>query len=596
MRFRNLKKWKSPEKCSGLVFFAQLLEELLFDFSIDTYKPSAMNTSLLCMEVWRTIKGVNDGIINKANVEHVCQELASNLKVDPVAKSLLSVDLDQALSIIQNKTKELQEIKTIIELIINEISLKKYKAKSEELLIKEIILNNNFSMIRILTRNYITTLINFGYHPKILAEEALSYFYRSDLEIKDSNAINGFIELFSKPRNNYIAIFRATKFFEVIASSCNSFDINVETDLSKITDLDNITNPDQIQLKDEFKLKKNYVYIIVNKIEALDCYSAREKACARIEMISILLTLFHHKEQPRWDEACLIYNIENKDVKISKKIINPMHKCIDLRPEKAVKKVNELLKEFSLSSTSFNKFNKSSLLHSLALKNDSKENQMINLWISLESLIPAKEKGCKIENISNALLPFLNINYLNNLIDRLVADILYWNKGALHATLKGIPGDSFRIKMGKLLALDDFLSQRETLIAKFKNFYLLENRFNYMVKVFSSPSTIVKLIDKHDKRVRWQLRRIYRARNSIIHDGKMPSYTGILIENTHAYIDSVMMIILQLASTPKKVISIDQTFSYIEMNYKAYYKNISKKELMLTNENIEEILFKFTKF
>ena len=37
MKFRTLKNWKDPQSQEGPVFFAQLLEELLFDYSLDTY-------------------------------------------------------------------------------------------------------------------------------------------------------------------------------------------------------------------------------------------------------------------------------------------------------------------------------------------------------------------------------------------------------------------------------------------------------------------------------------------------------------------------------------------------------------------------------
>ena len=40
----------------GFVFFLQRMDELLFDFTIDTYKPMALNTPYLCIELLKTIK------------------------------------------------------------------------------------------------------------------------------------------------------------------------------------------------------------------------------------------------------------------------------------------------------------------------------------------------------------------------------------------------------------------------------------------------------------------------------------------------------------------------------------------------------------
>ncbi|TOO76381.1 hypothetical protein CGH28_24905, partial [Vibrio parahaemolyticus] len=69
---------------------------------------------------------------------------------------------------------------------------------------------------------------------------------------------------------------------------------------------------------------------------------------------------------------------------------NQMHKCNDLKPSLASKKLQDFLSNFSLDKSSFSQFIRSSELHAQALKTDSEENQIINLWIAIESLIPPK--------------------------------------------------------------------------------------------------------------------------------------------------------------------------------------------------------------
>lgn len=75
MRFRNLKKWTAPDQSKELIYFAQLLEEMLFDYSLDTYKPSALNTSLLCREALYVIEDIESGVIKRPNLDHVLEEL-----------------------------------------------------------------------------------------------------------------------------------------------------------------------------------------------------------------------------------------------------------------------------------------------------------------------------------------------------------------------------------------------------------------------------------------------------------------------------------------------------------------------------------------
>lgn len=60
MRFRSTRKWDDITNSKGLLYFAQLIDELLFDYTIDAYKPSAMNTALLASEAYSTFKKVEE--------------------------------------------------------------------------------------------------------------------------------------------------------------------------------------------------------------------------------------------------------------------------------------------------------------------------------------------------------------------------------------------------------------------------------------------------------------------------------------------------------------------------------------------------------
>lgn len=102
MRFRNLKKWDNPADCSALVYFAQLLDEMLFDFSLDTYKASVMHTGLLCREAIQTIKDVELGNIKAPNVMHVTAELLANFEKDAVALALTPLPISAFQAVLQN--------------------------------------------------------------------------------------------------------------------------------------------------------------------------------------------------------------------------------------------------------------------------------------------------------------------------------------------------------------------------------------------------------------------------------------------------------------------------------------------------------------
>jgi hypothetical protein len=102
MKFRTLHKWDDIQGSKELIFFAQLVDELLFEFTLDTYKPSAMNTSLLVREAIQTYLAIEAGSIKSPNLKHVIDELCENIDKDMVAKSLLKVDLGEIKSTLKD--------------------------------------------------------------------------------------------------------------------------------------------------------------------------------------------------------------------------------------------------------------------------------------------------------------------------------------------------------------------------------------------------------------------------------------------------------------------------------------------------------------
>jgi len=586
MKFRYLDNWIDPTNSGSLVFFAQLLEEMLFDFTLDTYKPSALNTSLLCNEALLVIEDIENGVVKKPNLDHVLEELAENLKRDIVAHSLMTLDLNIVLSTLQNKTKSISERKVILELLWSQINMPDYRKMNEELLIDAIVEKNDKSLVRGLARSYVTSLKNYGFSSKWLHEKTIQYFYSQADNIPGNEAINGYIDLFKSQPKDYIAIFKASKIFKVTSGSCEQLNIVVS---------DAPEDYMQIIQNNNFLLDNQQTYVVVKRLKNEEEYSARESADNRMEIVQTLLTLFHHKEHPVWSDECLLIETGEMNEKIINRPINPMHKCIDLRAQKASKRLNSFISEFSMDEVSFPKFIRSAELHSLALSSDSKENQMINLWISLESLIPAEPSDkSTIENIIDSCTPFFTLNYINRLLDRLNGDMFNWNKYELNRALRGVDGVNFRSKLARLLVLDEYEHRRHKLDRTFRDFHLLRSRFFYLREVLLNPKSLLNTLESHKKRVGWQLRRIYRARNIIVHSGRTPMHTGALIENVHDYLDLIMSTLVSLASEGKIIHSVEQGFKYIEINCKAYQDNLKNITAEQYINDLDSAIFKLT--
>lgn len=583
MKFRSLHKWDNIATSYGLIYAAQLIDELLFEFTLDTYKPSAMNSCLLAKEAEAVIKSIEAGTIKKPNLKHVINELCDNLENDDVAQSLLSVDLSGIKAALKDPKSTDTSISATIDLLISQIPIQAYKLKNEEMLISEITGSQNPDKIRTLTRSYITTLLNFGFSARHLQEKSQNFFFYSPDRIHSNDAIQDYISIFNQDAEKFTLFYRAPKILNEFKAAGKRIGIEISNEIPEFSELLSLNG---------FKIAKDETYLKTETKNSKDPYTAKHIADMRIDQLQTLVGLYHHKKAPKKIIDCLIVN-DNGNIKKTSSSTNPMHKCHDHKPSVAAKKLAEFMEAFSMRNESFKKFNRSAELHALALSSESKENQMINLWIALESLIPNKniDSISQIEHVCDSILPFLNLGYINKLITRLLKDLLYWNSSLTKKNLKGIEGKDLSERLARLIALSEHNTEMNNLENSFNNFYLLTERFKYIKKLLSSPENVKGALDSHKTRVEWQIRRIYRARNTIVHDGVTPSYTSVLIENTHDYLDSIMNSLMKLASQKNTLDAIDQGFKMVDINYNAYYKNLSQKGLSFNKDNIHRLLF-----
>lgn len=580
LKYRSVQNWSNLHEIQGLLFFAQRLEEMLFDYTMDTYKAPALNSYLLCREALTLIYLIETNLIDKNNLSHVLEELKYTIGRDRVAKSLMDFDIDSYIEHIEPKHINIKKTKTRLKILLNQLTEDSYIDKTKSFLF-EAISENRKDDIFDYSRIFVTALLNFGYHPKYLYNISKQFFFYGNT-IDSNDKFYDFISSLNKNRTKYSIIFRADRLFSEIKDSCTSFGISI---------LDNPNEFSEYISRHNFKLSGDKVYLSANDIEAYDPFSARERANNALENIQKAFVLFHHKERVSWDDAALIVDSESGKSVISGAPISPMLKGIDMRPQKAASRLNTFLNDFTLNSHDkiFSVLN----LHGLAVSNDSLENQLLNIWICMETLAPsdANSSKSKINNIISKIKPALMLGYHSRLIDRLLLDFLLWNQTVFKKFLHRIDGDNTKYRLLFLLILPEYEALREDLKTEFQDFALLRNRFFKLSGLLSDTKKIRKNLLRHEQRVECQIRRIYRTRNLIVHSGSIPSYANILVENAHDYLDTLLSEIIALASDGFRANTLNECFDIMQMNYEKHMKFLNNEKVVCNKSNYKEIIF-----
>lgn len=591
MKKQDCTHWNNNNELNGLLFFAQTIDEMLFDYTLDSYKPLALNSHLLCHEVLSTISEIKNGFIPQKNLQPVLEELKWSLEKDEAAKELIGNKFDIYFEKIKPTDAKLNEIASIVEFILNLFDNRKYFNKITSVLSDLIVDGKKKEKIRLLTGSFLSELINHGYHPNHIYYQNYNFFFNPSKKdkIENNEEIQNFFNLFDFEENVFTVVFLGGIIFKNFKNLLNSFNIVVTKTYNCFSRMQ-----DDIDFKNS--RQQNESFIICSKVKSLDHHSAREEAEDTIGQASGLFNFFHHKEKPYVYDKCVVQrNSDNYVVIIDKPTKSILKTKHDENAFEAAVSLEKTISVLRLSFESTYRFSRSIELHSAALSSNAIENQFLDLWASLETILPKNSESNKdrIVQISESLVPFLQLNYITKQLEELSKDFSFWNKEFYEQVIGEIPNsDSYNDleKIGALVSLDSCLPLREKFYKELDVFPLLKYRLYSLHEAFCNADNIAKCLKNHETKINWHIRRIYRIRGLIIHSGKKPSYTSILIENLHNYLDILLKKIVDLSEN-KKINTIEhaifETKSLMEFQMRLLHKHKGEK---LTEDNFKEAL------
>ena len=141
-------------------------------------------------------------------------------------------------------------------------------------------------------------------------------------------------------------------------------------------------------------------------------------------------------------------------------------------------------------------------------------------------------------------------------------------------------------KVCEFVLLPEHMTKRADFISKCEDFPLLVERIQYYSEKLHY-NNIHAFVEKHADRVRWQVMRIYRNRNLIVHNGETMPYLNLLIENLHSYVDEFIEYIIKKSLEGHTINSIYQELYIKECHWNSLF---SSKKKEMDSEIIKAIL------
>ncbi|SFP17632.1 hypothetical protein SAMN05216601_106142 [Ectopseudomonas composti] len=566
MRLKNYKKWHADPDMALVLYFAQRLDELFFDYTLDTYKPPALNCIFLCREALELIKDIEDEIIDPAHLDHVLDELKWSLSSDLVAKEILNSDCEKF--ILRGESIKLNETRIRLEVLERTLNPLLYIEICQDLIVEELV-GGSKKKIDHLAVKLASTLVNMGVGKQHIYEQVQNFFFFGE-DVICVDDLETFFEKISPTEHHFEIYFVVSNLIRQVEESIETFDLEI------------ISSPPKsaLSVAEENGLTPNQdeVWLEVKNVGAFDRHTARKRAEAKLDMVRDLFLLFSHKNRITWRAETVITQCCDDTPILIRTPKNTMEKCFDLKASDASLRLNSMIKTLSLSGNSFVRFHRAVDLHAIGATNELPENQLLNVWIALETLVPSHiYGGGKVVKIKNGIMPILLVNYLPRIIQRLTADLVRWNRQKISRIIREASIDSKKRlyeKVLELLVLPDHKAHLDALYAELGDFHLLRLRVFEVSEIFRKPKKIIDRLNEHEVKVNWQIRRIYRTRNLIVHSGRTIPYVDTLIENAHDYLDQAIDAVLAYSCGILSARSIDQAFDMARMDYEVYMSNL----------------------
>mgnify|MGYP006156778029 FL=1 len=569
MKLKNLDKWTDTKKLESLLFFSQRIDELAFQYTLDSYKPPCLNPVYLIEEALSIVEEIENDVIDPASLKPIIDELEWAIQKDIASKELVELSIRDYLPNIENS--KLKDIRVKLQLLQKRLEPMAYLIKCMDML-EAAVDNSEKINIDALLQKLMSTLVNMGVNKKHIHETVNKVFFeQEDVEIDSNDYIKSFYKVIIPKTETYNVCFSVSKLAKFLSDVSGIFKLEI---VDKPEDFSALFGDDV-----NFPCGESDIHVIARGVKAYDKHSAILKAEDNLEKVTNLYSLFHHKQRIGWKKKVVIAKHKTDDSEVVDIQNNPIENGFDLRPNKAARELNGVLKNFEMSSTaSFFKFDSVVDLHGLAARSDTRESQLLNIWISLETLTPPSSSTSKIKNITSSITPFMALNYTTRFIQRINGDLLNWDRAAYKDILRKIEaedGQGAYYKVAKFIMLNEHEELRKDIYSHLDDFPLLRYRIFNLNKTFSKPENVISLIEEHRKKIEWQIRRLYRTRNLIVHSGKSPDYIGTLVENGHDYLDQIMNEVMIMCSHTKEASTLEQAYKLVDMKSNEYVKTLS---------------------
>jgi hypothetical protein len=589
--------WKYSQDLENLFYFYQCSEELMSQFSPDSFRLPVCNALQLCYEIKKIY-----GILHGSNqieryyskyIPCILEELIYLISKDIQLKRQLGDRLDSITMGLETAKQNPSLLLRWVHLINQSCSLNDhfelYKSRIVEL-VKENI--NKIELYKCISEFYIDIIV-FGYSHQYVYQCTIRFFDNWNKEISSTAVIDDFLNLFNIQEKEHEFIICADTFG---IDNLNKVIPELERILSiqklQCSDIEGEASSSQAlrQFIDEYKQHnptgnpKNY--LLSCKSSALDPYSAFSNIERVFDLVQSFDGYFKHKTERR-----VIYDIlhrtEGGYSAIKPRSIIPKRPFIE--QEIIDRRIETLLSNQKITRKVMASLSKALDMHFDAINCKNPETMLRSFWSAFESFFFEESSTIERENTKYGILHIVQKTFLlkqfriiYSQLKQAIDNPAYWQ--ALN--IKDFR--SFLVSFfSKVAGTEDF----KLFTNELANNPLLRSRLFNIRKEYNDKDSVLKKIESHRKKVAWHIDRIYRTRNLSTHAGIKLPYINDILYNVHNYFDYVINYIICKLENDQTIIDITSVVFEAKNDNELHISSLQSCNEAITPANCFHVLF-----
>lgn len=574
MKYEITGNWKNGYKNDAVLFFAQSIEKLLNPNTDHINRLPVLNSYSLLYEYMKTFDLVENELIDKKHLEFISEELFDALEHDLIIDRILSKEQLSSINKKFNSIKN-EEKRTVILYLINQ--LYKFNETAKDYILEMLRNTKNKNEIFLGLRSYLSYLIGGGYSEDFIFNFCKIKFNNN--KNVSMNTVEDFLSRFDFVNQKFTVILPVNieikQFQKILEKRLPlSFSINKKSLGRFIYDSD------------------KYVLISL-PIEALDLNQASILAMNRLALFTRYYKFFSQSTIPFFGKSCIVIDEDSGErsfVKIRKNGLVYLSEEAEISKlqigETAEGVITSLM---TYENNVFPVIDKAIMNYTNAYENKHLESSFLNFWAVLESLCEKKDIS-KIMQIEDNILPILSKDYYAMIFEALLRDVTdnipknqlegffntYFNKSSIN-----------NLDFINLILLDEYKDARIELNSFLEKYPFIRYNIFAINKRYEKLNSVKKDIERFETRLKWHLRRLYRARNTIIHSGETPKHLQYLTKHLMEYTSQVLSEILFNLTIREDINNVESLFIDVELfnsTIKTYLSKESKKNI--TREDI----------